>query len=239
MKLTLRLLLVTALFTSALVASAIPGRAVVTGVTGTASVTSASGVTKPLLKDAVLGQGDTISTGAGSTAVLWLGLNGDGLILDVDTTVKLEVLDIVHIGNRTVNTRLLVIKGRILGDVVTKMTAASKYEMTNGKAGGQVTGTQYAFKADGTIIVIEGTVRFGYIPAGQTTMVYVTVTRDQSYTPGAAAAVTASEADLNGANRLLASGMATFYSLINHRGEVVRSATQTANPLDTSVSALD
>ena len=240
MKLTLRLLLVTALFTSALVASAIPGRAVVKAVTGTASVTSASGVTKPLLKDAVLGQGDTISTGAGATAVLDLGLNGDGLILAADTTVKLEVLDIVHIGDRTVNTRLFVTKGQIVGDVRTKLTAASKYEITNGKDTGQVTGTVYAFKADGTIIVSQGSVRFGYIPTGATAMVFVTVTADQKFTPGSNAAATpvaATKAETEIVSALVQWGLLNLTSLASAGSPSVRVLQN--NPLDTSVSAVN
>ena len=93
MKLTLRLLLVTALFTSALVASAIPGRAVVKAVTGTASVTSASGVTKPLLKDAVLGQGDTISANDWHRKQEVLCLETGGPDNDVDLMVRSLVIN--------------------------------------------------------------------------------------------------------------------------------------------------
>jgi hypothetical protein len=67
-------------------AAALPGRAEVEKITDSATVTNAKGATSQLVAGVVLGAGDTINTTAGSTVDLWLGLNGDGLRVEPNTT---------------------------------------------------------------------------------------------------------------------------------------------------------
>ena len=130
MKLTRQLLTVgLALLWSATLASAIPGRAEVKGVVGPATVTKAAGGSTPLTAGMVLGAGDTITTGPAGWVDLWLGLNGEALRLTPETTLKLEVLDIAHIGNRHFTTRLKLTQGRLLSLIQAKPSAASRLEI--------------------------------------------------------------------------------------------------------------
>ncbi len=166
MKLTRQLLCVGfALLCSATLASAIPGRAEVMKVTGTATKTDAKGSTGSLAKGMVLGTGDTITTGPGSTVDLNLGLNGDFLRVDPDTTLKLDNLDIANIADRTVTTQISLGKGGITGNVINKLTAASKYEIKSASGVAGIRGTVYNVQTDRAgkitrIIVTSGTVTF-------------------------------------------------------------------------------
>ena len=95
MRINLKLfyLLLALLFTAA-TASAIPGRAEVKKVVGKATVTNAKNATSSITEGMVLGTGDTITTGAGSYVDLFLGLNGDFLRVDADSTLKIDNLEI-------------------------------------------------------------------------------------------------------------------------------------------------
>ncbi len=182
MKTIRQLLTVTlALLWSAALASALPGRAEVVKVIGSATVAKAAGGSASITQGMVLGTGDTITTGAGSTVDLNLGLNGDALRIDPDSTLKIDVLDIANISERTVTTQLSV-KGGITGNVLTKLTAASKYEIKTASGVAGIRGTIYSVKTDATgritrIICTTGTVSF--TQGGVT----VTITAGQALTP--------------------------------------------------------
>ncbi|MEQ2008842.1 MAG: FecR domain-containing protein [Limisphaerales bacterium] len=156
---------VLALFCGAALASAIPGRAEVKKVVGKASFTKAGSAPSTLSEGMVLGTGDTVITGAGSTVDLYLGLNGDYLRVDPDTTLKIDNLDIGNIAERTVTTQLSLGKGAITGNVVNKLTRASKYEIKSASGVAGIRGTVYSVKTDANgritrIVVTTGTVTF-------------------------------------------------------------------------------
>jgi len=170
MKISLNLAsLLFALLCTAVTASAVPGRAEVKKVAGKATVTNAKNVTSSITEGMVLGTGDTITTGAASYVDLYLGLNGDFLRVDADTTL--------NINERTVTTQLDVQQGKILGNVISKLSAASKYEIKTASGVAGIRGTKFAVYRTPTttsIVCTEGTVTFVdrgvviTIPAGKT-----------------------------------------------------------------------
>ena len=183
--LQLATLLLALLFTAA-TASAIPGRAEVKKVVGKATVTNAKNATSSITEGMVLGTGDTITTGAGSYVDLFLGLNGDFLRVDADSTLKIDNLDIGNVAQRTVTTQLDVQKGQIVGNVVAKLTAASKYEIKTASGVAGIRGTKYMVRRDASnnvtrIVCTEGTVTF--VDRGVT----ITIGANKAYTPPAAA----------------------------------------------------
>ncbi len=179
------LLIAVAFLWTAALASAIPGRAEVMKVVGKATATDAKGASKSITQGMVLGTGDTITTGAGSTVDLNLGLNGDYLRVDPDTSLKIDNLDIANVSQRTVTTQLNVNRGGITGNVVNKLTLASKYEIKSASGVAGIRGTVYSMKTDGNgritrIVVTSGTVTF--IDRGVT----ITISADagaRAYTP--------------------------------------------------------
>ena len=183
MKTIHQLLTVTlALLWSAALASALPGRAEVVKVVGSATVSKAAGGSASITQGMVLGTGDTIATGPGSTVDLNLGLNGDFLRVDPDTSLKIDTLDIANIADRTVTTQLNVNRGGITGNVVTKLTKASKYEIKTASGVAGIRGTVYSVKTDASgritrIVCTSGTVNF--TQGGVT----VTITAGQALTP--------------------------------------------------------
>ena len=183
MKLTKKILFLTlALLCSATLASAVPGRAEVMKVVGKATATDAKGSAKSITQGMVLGTGDTITTDPGSTVDLNLGLNGDFLRVDPDTSIKIDNLDIANVANRTVTTQLNVNRGGITGNVVNKLSVASKYEIKSASGVAGIRGTVYSVKTDASgritrIICTSGTVRF--TQGGVT----VTITAGQALTP--------------------------------------------------------
>lgn len=184
-----------ALLCSNLLASALPGRAEVRKIAGTATRINPAGAASSLAVGAVLGSGDTISTGPGSTVDLWLGLNGDWLRLDPDSILKFDVLDIANISERRVTTTLHLTRGGVTSNVVNKLTAASKYSIRTAAGIAEIRGTTYAFKSDGTLIVATGIVNFTYILDGVSKT--VTVTARQQFKPGDAAPEAAKRNDLD------------------------------------------
>jgi hypothetical protein len=185
MKPALRLLLVLAtLAWTASQASAVPGRAEVMKVVGTATVSKATGGSASITQGMVLGTGDTVTTGPASTVDLNLGLNGDFLRVDPDSSLKIDNLDIANIADRTVTTQLNVNRGAITGNVVNKLTKASKYEIKSASGVAGIRGTVYSVKTDASgritsIICTSGTVNF--TQGGVT----VTITAGQALTPPA------------------------------------------------------
>lgn len=191
MKLTRQFLAIgLALLCSAALASAIPGRAEVLKVTGKATKTDAKGSTGSLAAGMILGTGDTINTGPGSTVDLNLGLNGDFLRVDPDTTLKIDNLDIANVADRTVTTTLNLAKGGMTGNVINKLTAASKYEIKSASGVAGIRGTVYNVQTDKAgkitrIIVTSGTVTF--VDRGVTITISAADGNAKAYTPPAAA----------------------------------------------------
>lgn len=233
MKLTRQLLSIGfALLVSTVLASAIPGRAEVKKVIGSATVTKAAGGSATITEGMVLGTGDTITTGRASFVDLYLGLNGDFLRVDADTTLKLDVLDIANIAERTVTTQLSLGKGGITGNVVTKLTAASKYEIKSATGVAGIRGTTYQMRFDGTLIVASGRVNFTFVLNGVTKT--VSVAANEQFKPGDAAPTPAPPAAVAMINQVAA--IITQYAQlgVNLTGLV---GVTVENPLTVSVAA--
>jgi hypothetical protein len=158
---------------SAHLASAIPGRAEVKLVVENAAVTKAGGATIPLKTGMVLEPGDTVTTGNNSSAFLWLGINGESVIVAANTVVNLEELEITNVEEGIVKTKLNVTKGKVVGVVKNKLAAASVFEIKTVKGVARIQGTQYVFADDGTLIVLEGAVNYSYTENGVTKTVQV------------------------------------------------------------------
>ncbi|MFM8468661.1 MAG: FecR domain-containing protein [Limisphaerales bacterium] len=146
-------------------ATALPGRAEVMKVVGTATATDGNGAIKSITQGMVLGAGDTITSGANSVVDLNLGINGDYLRIDPDTSLKIDNLDIANVAQRTVTTQLNVNRGAITGNVVNKLSVASKYEIKSASGVAGIRGTVYSMQTDATgkitrIVCTSGTVTF-------------------------------------------------------------------------------
>lgn len=237
MKHTRQLLLIAvALLWTAALASAIPGRAEVMKVVGKATATDAKGASKSITQGMVLGTGDTITTGAGSTVDLNLGLNGDYLRVDPDTSLKIDNLDIANVSQRTVTTQLNVNRGGITGNVVNKLTLASKYEIKSASGVAGIRGTVYSVKTDANgritrIVVTTGTVTF--TQGGVT----VTILAGQALTPPAAGTAM-TQTMVGGAGTEEAAATALVGRTVAAGGKRITVTVGTVfnNPTDTSVS---
>lgn len=227
----LLLVLLTLLWTSVL-ASALPGRAEVKKVTGHATRINAAGVSSPLAEGMVLGAGDTVATGPSSTVDLWLGLNGDALRVDPDTTLRFDVLDIANIAERRVTTRLSLSKGGVTGNVLSKLSAASKYEIKTATGVAEIHGTIYAFKSNGTLVVSKGVVNFSYVDKGVTRTVRVEA--GKQFKPGDDKPTQASEKLLNDVAEAAAQILPDIGTI--REGNLTVTVTPFENPLDVSTS---
>ena len=230
MKLTRQLLTVgLSLLCSATLASALPGRAEVTKVIGSATVVKAAGGSASITQGMVLGSGDTITTGPGSAVDLNLGLNGDALRIDPDTTLKLDVLDIANVSERTVTTSMSLSKGNVTGNVIAKLTAASKYEIKTAAGVAGIRGTVYSLSAAGRLVVAKGSVNFTFVLNGVSQTVTVGV--GQQFKIGDAAPSPAPIGEVNSIN-LVAQNVVNNFGFTAFTVGVI---TQT-NPLDVSTS---
>lgn len=226
------LALLTLLWTSVL-ASALPGRAEVKKITGLAYRINPAGVSTPLAEGMVLGAGDTVTTGPGAMVDLWLGLNGDALRVEPDTTLRFDVLDIANIAERRVTTRLNLTTGSITGNVLAKLSAASKYEIKSAAGVAEIRGTIYAFKSNGTLVVSQGVVNFSYVDKGVARTVRVEA--GKQFTPGDANPTQASEKLLSDVAKIAAQILPAIGTI--REGNLTVTLTTIANPADVSTSA--
>ena len=169
---------------SASQAAALPGRAEVKKVTGKATVAKGGGAAITLAEGMVLGTGDTIATGANSTVDLNLGLNGDVLRVEPDSTLLLDQLEVVSTGNVVVNTKLNVTKGDVTANVINKLSKASKYEVRTPGGVAGIRGTIYRASVGSGTSVIHGAV--SWTPTGGAS---VNLYTGQGILPGAPAPV--------------------------------------------------
>lgn len=225
------LVLLTLLWTSVL-ASAFPGRAEVKKITGHAYRINPAGVSTPLAEGVVLGAGDTVTTGPDSTVDLWLGLNGDALRVDPDTTLRFDVLDIANIAERRVTTRLNLSKGGVTGHVLARLSAASKYEIKTAAGVAEIHGTIYAFQSNGTLVVSKGVVNFTYVDKGVSRTVRVEA--GKQFKPGDAKPTQASEKLLNDVAKIAAQILPDIGTIKD--GNLTVTVTANGNPLEVSVS---
>ena len=151
------------LFTSTAQAAS-PGAAQVKKVVGTATYTDAKGG-GPIKEGDILMQGATITTGAGSYVDLDMGVNGNALRVEADSTLTLNKLDYTRAGEVIVNTELEVKKGSTVANVVNKLSKASKYEIKTPAGVAGIRGT--VLRAGTTrIVCLIGTVSFVPVAGG-------------------------------------------------------------------------
>ncbi|MEQ2009162.1 MAG: FecR domain-containing protein [Limisphaerales bacterium] len=144
--------------------AASPGAAQVKKVVGTVTYTDAKGG-GPLTEGQILFQGATITTGAGSYADLFLGVNGDSLRVEADSTIALNKLEYTKAAEVVVNTELEVKKGATVANVVNKLSKASKYEIKTPAGVAGIRGT--VLRAGTTrIVCLIGKVEFRPIAGG-------------------------------------------------------------------------
>ncbi|KAF0179252.1 MAG: cell wall surface anchor family protein [Limisphaerales bacterium] len=138
--------------------AATPGAAQVKKVVGTATYTDARG-NGPIKEGDILMQGATITTGAGSYVDLDMGINGNALRVEADSTLVLNKLDYTKAGETIVNTQLEVKKGAAVANVINKLSKASKYEIKTPAGVAGIRGT--VLRAGATrIVCLIGRVEF-------------------------------------------------------------------------------
>lgn len=138
--------------------AASPGAAQVKKVVGTVTYTDAKGG-GPLKEGDILFQGAKITTGAGSYADLFLGVNGDSLRVEADSTVDLNKLEYTKAGETVVNTQMDVQKGAVVANVINKLSKASKYEIKTPSGVAGIRGTTLRAGAAG-VFTLSGKVEF-------------------------------------------------------------------------------
>jgi len=169
-----------------------PGVAQVKKVVGTATYTDARGG-GPLKEGDILMQGATITTGARSYVDLNLGVNGNALRVDADSTLALNKLDYTTAGETIVNTELEVKKGAAVANVINKLSKASKYEIKTAAGVAGIRGT--CLEATTTkITCLIGTISFVPVAGGG---VQIVINGGNSFTAGSLNAVKAGSAEIN------------------------------------------
>ncbi len=138
--------------------AASPGAAQVKKVVGSVTYTDAKGG-GPLTEGQILFQGTTITTGAGSYADLNLGVNGDSLRVEADSTLALNKLEYTRAGEIVVNTQMDVQKGAVVANVINKLSKASKYEIKTPAGVAGIRGTALRAGAAG-VFTLSGKVEF-------------------------------------------------------------------------------
>ena len=138
--------------------AATPGAAQVKKVVGTATYTDARG-NGPIKEGDILMQGATITTGAGSYVDLDMGINGNALRVEADSTLVLNKLDYTKAGETIVNTQLEVKKGAAVANVINKLSKASKYEIKTPAGVAGIRGTALRITTTRVVCVI-GTIQF-------------------------------------------------------------------------------
>lgn len=146
------------LLVSAAAQAATPGAAQVKKVVGNATYADAKGG-GPIKEGDILMQGATITTGAGSYVDLDMGVNGNALRVEADSTLSLNKLDYTKAGETVVNTELEVKKGAAVANVINKLSKASKYEIKTPAGVAGIRGT--VLRAGATrIVCLIGRVEF-------------------------------------------------------------------------------
>ena len=102
--------------------------------------------------------GSTVKTGAGSSASLYLGVNGPDVTLKESSTLAINELSFDDAGVETViSTKLGLSEGEIQGRV-NKTSSQSSYLVTTPKTTAAIRGTVYTIRANGDVYVWEGCV---------------------------------------------------------------------------------
>ncbi len=166
------ILFATLTISSSVLAGAVPGRAEVRAVKGTATYSTNGGPAKPLKVGMILRSGSTIKTGSSSTVDLFLGVSAGVVRVAEDSTVSFDKLTLTDTGADTaVEVQLHLPDGEMYFKV-NKLSKASRYEikMPNGVAGIRGTKGCFSFRQAGNqkppITLLEGELIFVHSPAG-------------------------------------------------------------------------
>lgn len=181
------------LFAINTVQAASPGAAVVKKVVGTATYTDAraGGAIK---ENDILFQGATITTGAGSYVDLDLGVNGNALRVEADSTLALNKLEYTKAITTVTDTQVEVKKGSAVSNVINKLSKASKYEIKTPAGVAGIRGTVVRSSVI-RITCLIGTIQFTPVAGGG---VMITINGGNAFSPGALAAVKAGAAETGG-----------------------------------------
>lgn len=175
-----------------------PGAAKVKKVVGSASYTDAKG-NGPVREGDILMQGATITTGAGSYVDLDMGVNGNALRIEADSTLTLNKLDYLPIRGLepVVNTELEVKKGSAVANVVNKLSKASKYEIKTPAGVAGIRGT--VLRAGTTrIVCLIGRISFVPVAGGGVQLV---ITGGAGFQQGTAGTVRVNSVETTGLAR--------------------------------------
>ncbi len=178
------------LFAINTVQAASPGAAVVKKVVGTATYTDARGG-GAIKENDILFQGATITTGAGSYVDLDLGVNGNALRVEADSTLALNKLEYTKAITTVTDTQVEVKKGSAVSNVINKLSKASKYEIKTPAGVAGIRGTCVRSSVI-SITCLIGTIQFTPVAGGG---VMITINGGNKFTPGALAAVKAGTAE--------------------------------------------
>ena len=141
------------------------GQAVVQSIKGSADYSEGGGTWSKLKVGKVLKAGTVVRTADASEVDLNLKRNGPVVRLTGNSTLGLTKLLFENTGADTViETQLDLKAGRVLG-VVSKMAAASKYEVKTPSSVTGIRGTKYDISASGKVVVIEGWVMVVWVGA--------------------------------------------------------------------------
>ena len=181
------------LFAVNTVQAASPGAAVVKKVVGTATYTDARGG-GAIKENDILFQGATITTGAGSYVDLDLGVNGNALRVEADSTLALNKLEYTKAITTVTDTQIEVKKGAAVSNVINKLAKASKYEI---KTPAGVAGIRGTVVRSGVVRItcLIGTIQFVPQVGGG---VAIIINGGNAFSPGALAAVKAGAAETTG-----------------------------------------
>jgi hypothetical protein len=133
--------------------------ATVMALTGSSGRWSGDGrVWQPLTNGTALTTGQSIRTGAGTTADLWLPQTATCVRVCPGTTLLLEALAFERVDTNTVfDVELGLRQGRILC-IVGQLAAAAKFEVKTRQGVCMVRGTSFAATAEGRVTVLVGVV---------------------------------------------------------------------------------
>lgn len=206
------------LFVSVAAQAATPGAAQVKKVVGKADYTDARGG-GPLKEGDILMQGATITTGAGSYVDLDMGINGNALRVEADSTLTLNKLDYTRAGEAVINTELEVKKGSAVANVINKLSKASKYEI---KTPAGVAGIRGTVLRAGTTRIVCLIGRVSFVPTAGGGIALV-INGGAGFSTGGAGVVRATSVETTGLARTACS--LTANTLANMVSQVVQQFT--------------
>jgi hypothetical protein len=130
-----------------------------------------------------LHEGALIETDAAGTVDLFLGVNGPVVRVTPSTQLGLTKLSFVNAGaGAVIDTELDLRSGTVAGHV-TKLAAASKYQVKTPSGVCGIRGTDYVINANGSVTVLNGTVQVTYTNPANNTSVTVDVPAGSTFTP--------------------------------------------------------